>query len=182
MRVFLLLFGLLFCSDVFAQHKKFNPNIQQEVFIHCGTKPEDGSMGGCATEYIYIYPKNVDKMIKENPEFMDAILRKNRPMCYFKYNNNLMEPCDVPKPKKGEYDIWNDFLNPENSKFLKPLEVIEGHFSDYKDDQTDNCYELWKYNAGCGKCTTVDIKFHSSLQVECNEIVKKVLKKTGKLY
>ncbi len=174
MRVLLVFFWLLVCGNVFAKDK-FNPKIEKKIYINCGTKPEDGSMGGCTTEYIYIYPKNVDKMVKENPEFKNAILRQNRPICYFDYNNHLTEPCNIPKPKKDEYDVWNNFLNPEDSKFLKPL-------TNYEDDQTDNCYELWKYNAHCGKCTTVDIKFYYSLQVECNEIVKKILKKTGRLY
>lgn len=151
----------------------FNPKIERRSFEKCGECRDCGTMGGCATVYIYIYPKNIDKMIEENPEFKkeitqdigirdDMLVRK------------LKEPNEYGNIYTNEYlnKYYNDLKNADdyNNLFENPNEIIK----------IRNCYNLWKYDPFY--YDTMHMKIHMTLEQHCNEIVKKVLKKRGRLY
>jgi hypothetical protein len=161
----LLLFG--FNELCFAKQEKhiFNPKIERSSKYDCGwcNNKESGycgTMGGCKTIYIYKYPKNIDKMIEENPEFKDEIVRKT------KYN------LTVSKLKEPEYGLMYSscYFSWDSWKLENPEEEI----------QVESCYDLWKYNPLI--CDTIGIKEYYQFEQHCNKIIKKILKKTGRLY
>jgi hypothetical protein len=100
---------------------------------------------------IYVYPKNIDKMIKENPEFKEDIMRETV------YNSDA--GYDEHSTNGYMYNTCRD----------------EGEIV-----QISTCYNLWKYNPlGCDVVGADEIY---QFQQHCNEIIKKVFKKTRKLY
>lgn len=171
----ILFFTFAFNNLCFAKQKKhvFNPKIERLSYYNCGHCPCDdyywkdkpiggcsGTMGCCWPVYIYVYPKNIHKMIEENPEFKDEITRKT------KYN------LTVSKLKEPEYGLMYSscYFSWDSWKLENPEEEIG----------IKTCYELWKYNPLI--CDTVGIDEHYQFEQHCNKIVKKVLKKTRRLY
>jgi hypothetical protein len=154
MKTFLLTIIIfnIYNLNTFAKHK-FNPKIERESYVDCGWCGKKigycGSMNGCKMVYIYKFPKNIDKMIKENPEFKEEIL--------------------------GEGDDLKLSYSPKNK--------IHSNLEDDKEIVVKSCYDLWK-NADLDLygSTTLAMIALPFFEQECNKIVKKILKKTGKLY
>jgi len=156
MKTFLLTIIIfnIYNLNTFAKHK-FNSKIERISYVDCGrceTNVWCGTMGGCKMVYIYKFPKNIDKMIKENPEFKEEIL-------------------------SGEDGDSGVEVSHASGKMYPSIK-------DYNKKITiKSCYGLWKNDhLDLSGDTTVAIKSLMILEQECNKIVKKILKKTGKLY
>ncbi len=218
----------------FAKHV-FNPKIEKKSTIlskkkndYCN-KHECGTMRSIADQLIYIYqfPKNIDKMIKENPEFRDEI-EKNQfdilmnyneddktywtvgGLFYKNYKNYIecfpdKEICDGHSeifehfketikclPWKHECDSEDVNLNEaiedikqydkNNTKLLELINIIQsGKKLKFNAISVRSCKDLWKYDLIEGY-TTYAMVVLPIYEQHCNEIVKKVLKKTGRLY
>ena len=208
-----------------AKHK-FNPKIERKSYV-VGTEAENY----CRThdcwnfseidvprqlEYIYVYPKNIDKMIKENPEFKDEIggdfdfnitilpqecRDKIRGSIYnvkdgFKEQLKILKECNAEDANyqsctnsviESYIHATEDQIKELEQKLLLPDNIlIQDKFCkeeplNPKKESPRTCYQLWKYDS-CGYCSTVDIKSYYAMQIECDKVVRKVLRKTGKFY
>jgi hypothetical protein len=207
----------------------FNPKIERVSYYNCGHCPcEDynwpgkepggcsGTMGCCLPIHIYHYPKNIDKMIKQNPEFEEQIGKdfdftitiipqecrnsiKGSITAVkegFKEQLKLLKECNAKDPNYEfctnaiiEYYIraTEEQIKELEQKSLLPDDIlIQDEFCKKEplnpnETAPETCYQLWKYDS-CGYCSTVEIKSYYDMQIECDKIVKKILKKTGKLY
>jgi hypothetical protein len=224
-----------------AKHK-FNPKIERKSYV-VGTEAENY----CRThdcwnfseidvprqlEYIYVYPKNIDKMIKENPEFKDEIEERlfnfliywdeNEKLYttfgpWFRKNYNNYIECF---PDKEICDDHNEIVNnfhhilkcapyqyyceneetdinktiedikkydtnnkePLDKRILELINIIQsGRKLKYDAISVKSCKDLWGYDFILGS-TVYSMKQLPLSEQECNKIVKKILKKTGKLY
>jgi hypothetical protein len=200
---------------------RFNPKIERKSLYDCGWCNNQeggycGTMGGCKTKYIYHYPKNIDKMIKENPEFKDEIgddfdfnitilpqecRNKIRGSIYnvkdgFKEQLKILKECNAEDANyqsctnsviESYIHATEDQIKELEQKLLLPDNIlIQDEFCkeeplNPKKESPRTCYQLWKYDS-CGYCSTVDIKSYYNMQIECDKVARKVLRKTGKFY
>jgi hypothetical protein len=127
---------------------------------------ECGSGGCCKVVYIYQYPKNVDTMIKENPEF----------------KKEICDALDPYEPNKLSVDCYGD-IDGTLTYYSSRNIIYEGCGSNRREIEKvyiNSCYDLWKYDPYYD--TTFSMNLRLEMENTCNRILKKVIKKTGKLY
>ena len=99
-------------------------------------------------------------MIEENQEFKDEIMKKT------KYSSSFIDCYGDLGFGLVYYQSRDDECNIDSKK-IKEIDI-------------NSCYNLWKYNPYHE--TDIQIRANLELEQHCNKIVKKILKKTGKLY
>jgi len=168
MKLLISLFCLLFVVNKNTIAKqKYKPTRKGWICKKYNTM-ECGSGGCCKMVYIYKFPKNIDKMIAENPEFKDEIFKiieKQNILAINCYGGDRGMGMIYYLKDQNEDDYYNVCY--ENDKKIKRINI-------------NNCYKLWKYDPYFD--ITITIHLQQEMEIECNKIVKKILKKTGKLY
>ena len=142
-------------------------------------------------KYVYQYPKDIDKMTAENPEFKDDILsdtiflddntsyRKENENLFIAISKSIELHCTCEHFKCNKLKSLDEVMKFFATECELGKNIGSGQFVFY----INSCKKLWLYGDKVKNIDSLDqLILLCNLEYECNKIVKKILKKTGKLY